>query len=391
MEKVKVISLKPIPSGKEECAYSLCQTDTNVAATEINNVEHCKLSEQKKPSINHRGSKVSSNILSINGGNSSSRRNASNSSFKNITPWSSGKDQETSEERTNHYKGGFSFPVSSTNCFGRSDFRASYNEKIKSGPSSLQHFSGYKKEKKVDQEAGGDFVYLTGNAVIGSGLYKSNSSLELDLETAEETSIGTQFLKREYGSQGSINVASTVHQESLYSVLQNYNQDSKEDSEQAIEPTSPKVRSKIHRLWEKDKSSIFKKFLPSKGVDTKSEKVESNSESSSILGGTVISNSNAKASTEIMESDNKEDLILTKPQRRAAIAHYDCHSLAAQLSSTKLKSILADRSNTTTGASAAALAESPSVQNSAIHSSAEELSIEDIDHGDGRSNHLVSR
>lgn len=392
MEKVQVISVKPICTSNEENLYTSCQLESKPVISEGDKTDNAKISHQKNPSFAYRGS-VTGRTTNLNGDNQAFRKDHCNASFKNAISRSyKEKAPKSIDEKFSSSKGGFSFPASS-NCFGRSDFRASYNERLRPGHTSLQQFTDYKKEKKLDSEAGGDFVYLTGNAVAGSGLYKSNSSLELDHEPATEISTGTNHLKREYGSHGSINVAA-VQQESLYSVLQSYQQDPKQEEVEQLTDTSPKVLSKIHRLWDKDKPSIFKKFLPSKSGDTnfKSEKIgDTNSEINSNLGGTVISNSNAKSS-ELMESDNKEEMSSTKlSRRRSAIAHYDCQSLASQLSPERLKSLLADRSNTTTGASAAAMAESSGLQNSAVHSSSEELANDDHDYNDGRSNHLVSR
>ncbi|RXG68571.1 Signal-induced proliferation-associated 1-like protein 1 [Armadillidium vulgare] len=389
MEKVQVISVKPICSSNEENLYT-CQLESKSVISESDKADNAKISHQKNSSFAFRDS-VTGRTANLNGDNQAFRKDHCNASFKNaISRSHKEKIPKSIDEKFSSNKGGFSFPASS-NCFGRSDFRASYNERLRPGPTSLQQFTGYKKEKKLDSEAGGDFVYLTGNAVSGSGLYKSNSSLELDHEPTTEISTGTNHLKREYGSHGSINVAA-VQQESLYSVLQSYQQDPKQEEAEQLTDTSPKVLSKIHRLWDKDKPSIFKKFLPSKSGDTnfKSEKVgDTNSEINSNLGGTVISNSNAKSS-ELMESDNKEEMASTKlSRRRSAIAHYDCQSLASQLSPERLKSLLADRSNTTTGASAAAMAESSGLQNSAVNSSSEELASDDHDYNDERSNHLV--
>lgn len=288
--------------------------------------------------------------------------------------------------------------------FGSADLRASYNERVRSGPTSLQPISrgnGF----RPGQEVGGGFVYMRGTAGLG-GLYRSNSSLDLDHDGEEQPPASP--LRREYGSHGSINVASAPP-ETLYSILRDLkptdptkNASLSSDNVAGTTPseteaTSPKARSKFQKLWDKDKPSIFKKLRSSKSTESKAEsKSDVNSESS-----VTISVSKSSKSGEVNgDSDSRsDDSPATAPVRRSSFAHYDCRSLATQFNLTHMRLLLSERANTTTGASAAAMAGPGPGQGAGAgtgttsqhHDSTEDLRPDEHDPGDGRSNSLINR
>ncbi|XP_066958154.1 signal-induced proliferation-associated 1-like protein 1 isoform X4 [Macrobrachium rosenbergii] len=223
----------------------------------------------------------------------------------------------------------------------------------------------------------------------------SNSSLELDHD-ADEQPPGSP-LRREYGSHGSINVASAPP-ETLYSILRDLQPTDRQDSTSAsadnvsgslggeAEATSPKVRSKFQKLWDKDKPSIFKKLRSGKSTENKND-VKSEVTSESSVQASVSKCS--KPGEVSGDSDSRsEDSLCVVPPRRSAFAHYDCRSLVAQLYNSQMRSLLVDRVNTTTGASAAAMAGMAAL--GPQHDSTEDLQPDESDLGDGRSNRLIN-
>nr|XP_045598357.1 signal-induced proliferation-associated 1-like protein 1 isoform X1 [Procambarus clarkii]XP_045598358.1 signal-induced proliferation-associated 1-like protein 1 isoform X1 [Procambarus clarkii]XP_045598359.1 signal-induced proliferation-associated 1-like protein 1 isoform X1 [Procambarus clarkii] len=277
-----------------------------------------------------------------------------------------------------------------THRFGPADLRASYNERQRSGPTSLQPLSRVT-GLRTGQDVGGGFVFMRGTG----GLYRSNSSLDLDHDVEEQPPASP--LRREYGSHGSINVASAPS-ESLYSILREFKPSesikcasSSTDNVAGslgneADATSPKARSKFQKLWDKDKSSIFKKLRSSKSTESKGDsKCDINSEtsvSSSITKSCKSSEGNG-------DSDSRsEELLNIVPTRRSAFAHYDCRSLATQFILGHVRSLLTERANTTTGASAAAMA--GSLPSGLHHDSTEDLQHDEHDPGDGRSNPLIN-
>ena len=269
--------------------------------------------------------------------------------------------------------------------FGSADLRASYNERLRSGPTSLQPPG--RGGARPGQEVGGGFVYLRG--LVAGGLYRSNSSLDLEHEGEEPPPPSP--LRREYGSHGSINVAAAPP-EALYSILRDL-----QPPTQALrgtqgdaagtpgpveaEATSPKARSKFQRLWDRDKSSIFRKLRSSRGTEAAKADNASDSSGAGAGGGRAQRTNESNG-----DSDSRgEDVPVSAPARRSAFAHYDCRSLATQFVTSQTRQLLAERVNTTTGASAAALAAAPH------HDSTEDLGPEELDPGDGRSNNLINR
>ena len=381
MEKVKVISVKPITIANEKsCAQfqgavnSKYSPGSKSNCSSKNNSKKLPFSTKETPFVNGDGKSVDFKNYKVNG---YSRK-----------PSRSHRDYE---DHTLHIErnralsiGNYNSGLSTASSHFQPDFRASFNERIITGPSSLQQVSGHKEKRK---DIGKDCLF-----VKSSGLHRSNSSLELDHDYIAEEPVATSQLgnfKREYGSHGSINVS--PNQDTIYSILQSYQSLKQTDSDQVSELSSQKGRSKIHKLWDKEKSSIFKKLLPSKANEPKSElKSEHVSEfKNNTFKGAIISNSNAKQ-VELTGFDNKsEDTQFScgmKAPRRSYLAHYDCQSLAAQLSATRIKTLLADRTNTTTGASAAAMAES----DRSFSSNSGEVSSDDSN-SENKFNHLVSR
>lgn len=281
--------------------------------------------------------------------------------------------------------------TNSAHRFGPADLRASYNERLRSGLTSLQPL-GRGSSVRSGQDVGGGFVYMRGTG----GLYRSNSSLELDHDVEEQPPASP--LRREYGSHGSINVASAPP-ETLYSLLRelkptepvkcaSVSSDNVAGSlVSEADATSPKVRSKFQKLWDKDKPSIFKKLRSSKSTEGKADsKSDVNSESS--FPATVTKS--CKTGDSSGDTDSRgEESINSIPTRRSAFAHYDCRSLATQFNMAHMRSLLTDRANTTTGASAAAMA--GAVISGLHHDSTEDLQPDEHDPGDGRSNQLINR
>ncbi|XP_063602240.1 signal-induced proliferation-associated 1-like protein 2 isoform X5 [Penaeus indicus] len=279
--------------------------------------------------------------------------------------------------------------TSSSHRFGPPDLRASYNERLRSGPTSLQPPGRGGGSGRPGQEVGGGFVYMRGTG----GLYRSNSSLELDHDAEEQPPASP--LRREYGSHGSINVAAAPP-ETLFNILRDLQPAGRIEPPSTsadnvagageAEATSPKVRSKFQKLWDKDKSSIFKKLRSSKSTEGKADSKSDVNSESSVPSSSSKSSKTGEANG---ETDSRgEESVATVPARRSAFAHYDCRSLAAHLTSVHMRSSLTERANTTTGASAAAMAGTGS--GGSQHDSTEDLRPDESDPGDGRSNHLVN-
>ncbi|KAG0729153.1 Signal-induced proliferation-associated 1-like protein 1 [Chionoecetes opilio] len=374
------------PVSSLDCGPLLGAVPAHSANVLNNNVEANGLEDTaaNNNNNNNNNNKSSSNN-NINGKNGSSSHKSSAGRRKGVEGWD-GPDQGSLgyvSERvralsiSDRSRGGHG------HRFGSADMRASYNERLRTGPASLQAPRRGGPGLRPGQEVGGGFVYLRGAAA--GGLYRSNSSLDLEHEGEEPPPPSP--LRREYGSHGSINVAAAP-QEALYSILRDLqppNQALRGSQGEAggapgpaeAEATSPKARSKFQRLWDRDKSSIFKKLRSSRGAE--SAKADNASDSS---GGGTGRSQRTEANG---DSDSRgEDVPVAVPTRRSAFAHYDCRSLATQFSTSQTRQLLAERVNTTTGASAAAMAAAPH------HDSTEDLVPEELDPGDGRSNSLIN-
>ncbi|XP_037803745.1 signal-induced proliferation-associated 1-like protein 1 isoform X2 [Penaeus monodon] len=335
----------------------------------------------------------------VNGGITNSNNNNNNNS--NVSD--RGNARKKSTDAKNREQGTMGFvservralsvsnrpKTSSSHRFGPPDLRASYNERLRSGPTSLQPPGRGGGSGRPGQEVGGGFVYMRGTG----GLYRSNSSLELDHDAEEQPPASP--LRREYGSHGSINVAAAPP-ETLFNILRDLQPSGRIEPPSTsadnvagageAEATSPKVRSKFQKLWDKDKSSIFKKLRSSKSTEGKADSKSDVNSESSVPSSSSKSSKTGEANG---ETDSRgEESVATVPARRSAFAHYDCRSLAAHLTSVHIRSSLTERANTTTGASAAAMAGTGS--GGSQHDSTEDLRPDESDPGDGRSNHLVN-
>ncbi|XP_047482003.1 signal-induced proliferation-associated 1-like protein 2 isoform X5 [Penaeus chinensis] len=335
----------------------------------------------------------------VNGGITNSNNNNNNNS--NVSD--RGNARKKSTDAKNREQGTMGFvservralsvsnrpKTSSSHRFGPPDLRASYNERLRSGPTSLQPPGRGGGSGRPGQEVGGGFVYMRGTG----GLYRSNSSLELDHDAEEQPPASP--LRREYGSHGSINVAAAPP-ETLFNILRDLQPTGRIEPPSTsadnvagageAEATSPKVRSKFQKLWDKDKSSIFKKLRSSKSTEGKADSKSDVNSESSVPSSSSKSSKTGEANG---ETDSRgEEPVATVPARRSAFAHYDCRSLAAHLTSVHMRSSLTERANTTTGASAAAMAGTGS--GGSQHDSTEDLRPDESDPGDGRSNHLVN-
>ncbi|GIY80218.1 signal-induced proliferation-associated 1-like protein 2 [Caerostris extrusa] len=246
--------------------------------------------------------------------------------------------------------------------------------------------------------------YVVGNNGIlptKIGLYRSNSSLDLD-HTSEMFEERSGILRRDYGSASSLDLISASG-ESFFAMLrefrrENFDQRSpgpakiQEFLKGKIDPTpsiqnaanalvngpesfeesnSPKIKNKFYKLWDiKDKNKAKNKLLSSEPSIFKK-----------LRGSkTDMSDCTGKGSDNSLDAEVRiEDKL-----RRKAFAHYDCESLVANLSyASRLRNLLSRRRNTTTGASAA------SMQNRAHANNLENMNPEDSDPGDGQSSELL--
>lgn len=270
-------------------------------------------------------------------------------------------------------------------------------------------------------------------------LCRSNSSLDLlDQEFPDDRSgvgsstvgVGVGKLNREYGSASSIDVMS-MSGESFFDLLKVYNNNNVENHDQRspgpsniaeclrgrVEPlpvvqnasntlvngidsvdddvavaTSPKNKTKFHKLWE-IKERKGKNRAVGSGVNEQQASIfrklrggSSRNEASSTLAET----SSSKGSDHSLDAEARNEEKL----RKKAFAHYDVQSVSANLSyAVRLRSILGMRRNTTTGASAASMANrnasSMSPASTSGGGSTEDLGPDESDFGDGRSNELV--
>ncbi|XP_068246045.1 signal-induced proliferation-associated 1-like protein 1 isoform X1 [Palaemon carinicauda] len=405
MERVQVLNASPT-SCIGRASNSSPQTPGGPAYIPQDQKDYVKAKERKSSKVGTNALTQNSNILNNNVEINGLLNGAINNANNNDDKGNNRKKSIVNQNKQNREQGSMGYVservralsvsnrpkanASSPHRFGPPDLRASYNERLRSGPTSLQP-SGRVGVSRSGQDVGGGFVYMRGTG----GLYRSNSSLELDHD-ADEQPPGSP-LRREYGSHGSINVASAPP-ETLYSILRDLQPTDRQDSTSAsadnvsgslggeAEATSPKVRSKFQKLWDKDKPSIFKKLRSGKSTENKNDmKSDVNSESSVQASVSKCS----KPSELSGDSDSRsEESLSVVPPRRSAFAHFDCRSLVAQLNSSQMRSLLSDRVNTTTGASAAAMAGMSAL--GPQHDSTEDLQPDESDPGDGRSNRLIN-
>lgn len=219
--------------------------------------------------------------------------------------------------------------------------------------------------------------YVVNNGALPAnkaGLYRSNSSLDLDhsVEMIEER---TGVLRRDYGSASSLDLISGTG-ESFFAMLREFRRENFDQRspgpakireflkgkidqtpstqnasntlangpESFEESNSPKIKTKFHKLWDiKDKGSKGKNKLlssePSIFKKLRGSKVD-------------MSDCTGKGSDNSLDAEVRVE----DKMRRKAFAHYDCESVVANLSyASRLRSLLSRRRNTTTGASAASM------------------------------------
>ena len=258
---------------------------------------------------------------------------------------------------------------SSSNRFGTTDMRASYNE-----------------QRRIP----GDRNYPQRSIV-----YKSNSSLDLDHEvqvvqeavsSVNLNAYNSHQMARQFGSQGSINDLKSFEGPAAMSTLPRrpMSSDVKSEVSSVLSDTSsqsPKVNKKksggLLAGKNQNKSGLFKKFK----VNTSSSKSEGGGHGGGLHGhGSTMSNTSAEGSScdgGISQSAERQSL-LDDRHRRRFFSHYDIGSLCASLSiSVQLK----NQEKRNTGASAA----------SAALRGIEDANNEDTDQGDHVSNELVLR
>jgi len=187
----------------------------------------------------------------------------------------------------------------------------------------------------------------------------------------------------------------------------------------AVEP-SPRLKKKIYKIWEINKSDkSVKQTKSTSSIKMSGESKNNNSESTgtSVVDGTtraifkkftrIGSSKNVSSSTHSSNSSEQGTIqeeyrslnqaistthLADDPEvrfeeklRKKAFAHYDCQSLTANLSyASRLCHLLGKRRNTTTGASAASMV---AKQNANLNTL--DLENGDIDNGDDRSNDLL--
>ncbi|XP_076038061.1 uncharacterized protein LOC143023421 [Oratosquilla oratoria] len=393
MEKVQVISASPSACvGRGTIGLS----GPPLPHTDHEYFHHHRPANPLPNSSAHKNNVLNNNV-EVNG---LSNANSVNNNKKRSTSKDQGSVGYVSERvralSVSHNRQG----ATNSQKFGPPDLRASYNERLRSFcPPSLQPVS----RPGRAQDVGGGFLYVK---PANGGLYRSNSSLDLDHEEEDQPTASSP-LRREYGSHGSINVISATHTDNFFTILRdlkgadptgtllNPGAVSSENVAASLasecEATSPKVRSKFQKLWgDKDKPSIFRKLRSSKSTESKSEsKTDVSSDPSGAVNMSrqrTLEMASSEVDSRSSEDTNNNGNSSRPPTRRSAFAHYDCRSIAAQLNSAHLRTILAERTNTTTGASAAALAGLGS--GSCLEP--EDIRLEESDPGDRRSNNLVS-
>ena len=354
-------------------------------------------------------------------------------------------------------------PATNTTRFGSSDTRASYNERLSVSrqPSHSQQPPQPQNQRQYSVNSNNNninnpFPTISNGTPRRSGLmgppppptsrsmvYKSNTSLDLDHEGSHSSEIilpssqqDYQHLRREYGSQGSINISgnrfvpappmntnSYAYREKIYSgpvveigqsspgpaassTLQRKSHHSNgttsmfvpareinksEDSTlgSVISNGSSTRGDLLNTELSGDHSPKLSKKKNSNSSGFFSKERESNKSQKSLFKkfrGSKESNPDP-ASLFGKEIDGSLDrqAVLDDCHRRRFFLHHDIGSMCARLSGVPNQIKLLERKNTTTGASAASAA----LRNGSGSESLD--SKEDGDHGDGISNELVLR
>ncbi|XP_066281266.1 signal-induced proliferation-associated 1-like protein 2 isoform X4 [Branchiostoma lanceolatum] len=261
----------------------------------------------------------------------------------------------------------------------------------------------YRKPKsKVDPYKGMDLARERGgHALLRSK--RSNSDLSLN-EVTDDYLDGS--LRREYGSTSSLEVQS-VGGESFFAMLKDLRPDMSFDQRS---PAPPKIQDYLRcradgtlveasgrvvnggaeepRPQNSSSSPKLSRAMTPRAKEkqikySRSKSAGGESSLFSMLLGTK------KDGPDTMKSPDAEvDGRLDDKLRRRAFSHYDCQSMTFNLSDVvRNKEYLERRRNTTTGASAASSIRTSHA--SSPHNSTEDLSIQELDLGDGKSNNLV--
>lgn len=255
------------------------------------------------------------------------------------------------------------------------------------------------------------------------GLYRSNSSLELDY--LDETP-GTGTLRRDYGSTSSLDVMSTSG-ESFFAMLQDYRNENMDQRAPAPPQIHEVLRGRVdlrhgprghdsngslahqrrplslqqsHELSklsngivatdeESNHDGSQSPRLKSKSQKNKDRKPRTKSMVGEASSGILKKLRGAKSEGSDLNSGGKSDSNqgegdssrLDDRQKRKAVVHYDCQSVGITIPELiRRRTIINKRKNTTTGASAASTARS---------TQSDDRTGEDVDQGDGKSNELV--
>ncbi|XP_078675422.1 signal-induced proliferation-associated 1-like protein 2 isoform X3 [Branchiostoma floridae x Branchiostoma belcheri] len=261
----------------------------------------------------------------------------------------------------------------------------------------------YRKPKsKVDPYKGMDLARERG----GHGLLRSkrsNSDLSLN-EVTEEYLDGS--LRREYGSTSSLEVQS-VGGESFFAMLKDLRPDISFDQRSPAPPkiqdylrcradgtlveASGRVVNGVPEEPRPQNSSSSPKL--SRAMTPRAKEKQMKYSRSKSAGGesslfSMLLGTKKEGPDSMKSPDAEVDGRLDDKLRRRAFSHYDCQSMTFNLSDVvRNKEYLERRRNTTTGASAASSIRTSHA--SSPHNSTEDLSIQELDLGDGKSNNLV--
>lgn len=288
-----------------------------------------------------------------------------------------------------------------THRFGNPELRSSYSEKISGGGSSAR--SSGSSKGSVNHSG-----LPVNNSQRDSGLYKSNSSLDLDHEVDmvqeaiknSSSLMSSGMYRREFGSHGSIDVISRQemqHQQNqLFSDIRSFDSSSIDGvtlgggpaamstlTRKSEESASGSVMSSgsLEESPKQKKKAGF--FSSSSSTSTKEVKGGQKSIFKKFRGSTKETHSGDSLKGLVNgDLDTNSDKHQEDRHRRRFFLHNDIGSVSASLSvTTHLKTL--ERRNTTTGASAAsaALRRTDQVTSEAIEK----------DIGDNVSNDLVLR
>lgn len=389
---------------------------------------------------------INAAVASISGpGTSGSRKSPKHTHLKTARSVSNVLGHHDQAHRLSAY----SATPQSAARFGSSDMRASYSERLCVNRMPTQHQTGVIRYQ--NSTAGGPYPELgvprkfagsSGGTPTHSGtsrsiIYKSNTSLDLDHEVCQATDSVSpgpqnhpeyQQLRREYGSQGSINLVmgnryvtpttsgpAQSYRERIYAnpvtelghpspgpaavstlqrkplVQSNCSQFTNNRDINKSEETLANGSGNTYGDSTSENSPKFSKKKVSSGAAgffaKEKEHLKSQKSLFKKLRGSKESNPDPSSFNKEGGGDSSLDrqAMLDDSHRRRFFLHHDVGSICAKLSGATQQIKLLERKNTTTGASAASAA----LRNGL--SSESQDNKEDGDHGDGISNELVLR